>query len=151
MTIHCKSMGVVLEESASLATTISPLRSIRASTTSMDLLPIGWQLTYRMTRSLKTPKWILCHSLVKTCFTSQDKVCKVRSYFNMDNSTVFRAGFRATANCGLPRESVIRMTCHRLLGSRLVRKVVTKPNCSGNPWSNTRWVGILKLAVESIR
>lgn len=68
----------------------------------------------------------------------------------MENSIVFLAGLRPTANCVLPVVSVILISCQGVLVGLLFLKVVTKLNCSGRPWLKTRKVGITRLAVESI-
>jgi len=68
----------------------------------------------------------------------------------MENSIVLRPGFRPTANWGWPRVLVMRISCHLFCAGRRLRKVVTKLNCSGSPWLNTRSVGMMRLAVESI-
>lgn len=60
------------------------------------------------------------------------------------------AGFRPTANCGLPLLLAILMRCQRLLVGFLFLKVVMKLNCSGSPWLKILSVGITRFAVESI-
>ena len=56
----------------------------------------------------------------------------------MENSMVCLPGLRPTANWGWPLVLVIRINCHLFWVGRLLRNVVTKLNCSGSPWLNTR-------------
>ena len=78
------------------------------------------------------------HARARTSGFSHVSVCRVLSYLSMENSMVFREGSRPTANWGWPWVSVILIRCQRLRDCLRFRNVVTKLNCSGRPWLNTR-------------